>query len=113
MATVEAQTAQGEHRDVFASIPPAPVTGWRRLAADMAAVGGSTLFCQGLGVINSLILRAALDPTQMGIWQALKLLLGYANYANLGVSKGAARELSIAMGSRQLDRAKRGLNLAF
>jgi O-antigen/teichoic acid export membrane protein len=113
MAIVEAQTARGEHQTAFASSPPAPVTGWRRLAADMAAVGGSSLFCQGLGVINSLVLRAALDPTQMGIWQGLKLLLGYANYANLGVSKGAARELAIAMGSRQMDRAKRGLNLAF
>lgn len=92
---------------------PAPVTGWRRLAGDLAAVGGSTLIGQALGVINSLVLRAALSPTQMGIWQGLKLLLSYANYANLGVSKGAARELAIALGSGQKERAERGLNLAF
>ena len=113
MAIVDTQTVQGEDQGAFVSGSPAPVTGWRRLVADMTSVGGATLICQALGVFNSLVLRAALDPTQMGIWQALKLLLGYANYANLGVSKGAARELAIAMGSRQMDRAKRGLNLAF
>jgi O-antigen/teichoic acid export membrane protein len=113
MAIVEAGGAERGQETAFTRISPAPVTGWRRLAADMAAVGGSTLFCQVLSAVNSLVLRAALDPTQMGIWQGLKLLLGYANYANLGVSKGAARELAIAMGSGQTDRARRGLNLAF
>lgn len=113
MATVEADGAERRGEPAFSAISPAPVTGWRRLAADMAAVGGSTLFCQALGVLNSLVLRAALDPAQMGIWQGLKLLLGYANYANLGVSKGAARELAIAMGSGCLERARHGLNLAF
>ncbi|HET6882831.1 MAG TPA: hypothetical protein VFI31_21870, partial [Pirellulales bacterium] len=92
---------------------PAPLTGWRRLAADMAAVGGSTIVCQALGVVTSLVLRAALSPVQMGVWQGLKVALSYANYANLGVSKGAARELAIATGTGQLDRARRGLNLAF
>jgi O-antigen/teichoic acid export membrane protein len=92
---------------------PSPVTGWRRLVSDMAAVGGSTLACQALGVVNSLVLRAALSPAQMGVWQGLKLLLSYANYANLGISKGAARELAIAVGSGQLTGAQRGLNLAF
>jgi len=79
----------------------------------MAAVGGSTLVCQALGLMTSLVLRTGLGPAQMGIWQGLKLLLGYANYANLGVSKGAARELAIAVGSGELARAERGLNLAF
>ncbi|MGH7140442.1 MAG: lipopolysaccharide biosynthesis protein [Pirellulales bacterium] len=92
---------------------PAPPSGWRRLAADMAAVGGSTIVCQGIGVLTSLALRAALSPTQMGVWQGLKLLLGYANYANLGISKGAARELAVASGTRQLERAEHGLDLAF
>jgi O-antigen/teichoic acid export membrane protein len=79
----------------------------------MAAVGGATAVCQALGVVTSLVLRAALSPAQMGVWQGLKVALSYANYANLGVSKGAARELAIATGSGQLDRAQRGLNLAF
>src|SRR5690349_3706680 len=96
-----------------AAVHPAPLSGWRQLAYDMLSVGGSTITCQGLGVVTSLVLRAALSPTQMGVWQGLKLLLGYANYANLGVSKGAARELAIASGSGELARAEHSLNIAF
>ena len=49
----------------------------------------------------------------MGVWQGLKLFLSYANYANLGVSKGALRELSTALGRGDSTSAQRGLNLAF
>lgn len=93
--------------------PVAPVTGWRRLARDVAAVGGSTTVCHVLGAATSLLLRAALSPSQMGVWQGLKLLLGYANYANLGASKGAARELAVALGQGDAERARQSLHLAF
>ena len=92
---------------------PAPVTGWRRLFADVATVSASTIACQAIGVVTSLVLRVALSPAQMGVWQGLKLLLGYANYANLGISKGAARELAIARGRGHFDAAERGLDLAY
>ncbi|HEX7449912.1 MAG TPA: oligosaccharide flippase family protein [Pirellulales bacterium] len=92
---------------------PAPLTGWRKLFADMATMSAATIACQAIGVATSLLLRIALSPTQMGVWQALKLLLSYANYANLGISKGAARELAIARGRGNLAAAERGLDLAF
>jgi len=92
---------------------PAPVTGWRRVLADCGVVGGATTVCHVLGAATSLLLRMLLDPAQMGIWQALKLLLSYANYANLGISKGATRDFTIALGSGDTSRAKRGLDLAF
>lgn len=92
---------------------PAPVTGWRKLFADVATVSVSTLACQAIGVATSLLLRVALSPAQMGVWQGLKLLLSYANYANLGISKGAARELAIARGHGNPATAERGLDLAF
>ncbi len=92
---------------------PTPVTGWRKLLADMATVSAATLACQAIGVVTSLLLRVALSPAQMGVWQGLKLLLGYANYANLGISKGAARELTIACGRGDPAAAERGLDLAF
>ena len=76
-------------------------------------VSGSAAICQALGVATSLLLRLALDPAQMGIWQTLRLFLNYANYANLGISKGAARELSVALGRGETAEAERGLNLAF
>ena len=91
----------------------APVSGWRRLLGDWAFVGGAEMICQTLGAVTSLLLRMLLDPAQMGIWQAVKLVLSYASYANFGVSKGAARELTVALGRGDLAKATRGLDLAF
>ena len=98
---------------VAASTAPAPVSGWRRMLGDSLVVSGSAAICQALGVVTSLLLRLALDPAQMGVWQALRLFLNYANYANLGISKGAARELSVALGHGETVEAERGLHLAF
>ena len=92
---------------------PAPVSGWRRLVADSAMVSGATAVCHVLGAATSLLLRMLLDPAQMGIWQAVKLLLSYGNYANFGISKGAAREFTVALGRGDTSRATRGLDLAF
>lgn len=101
-------------RDSAPSIQmPRPVTGWRRLVRDSLIASGATIVCQGLGVLTAIVLRVLLDPAQMGIWQGLKLFLNYANYANLGISKGATRELSIALGRGDTREAERGLSIAF
>ena len=92
---------------------PAPVTGWRRMLGDWLVVSGATTVCHALGIATSLLLRMLLSPAQMGVWQALKLLLSYGNYANLGISKGAVREFTVALGRRETSNAERGLNLAF
>jgi len=96
-----------------ASAGVAPESGWRRLFADWTLVGGATAVCHALGAVTGILLRILLDPAQMGIWQAVKLLLSYGNYANLGVSKGAAREFTVALGRGDTSRAERGLNVAF
>ncbi len=91
----------------------APLSGWRRMFVDWLVVSGATIVTQALGVLSSLVLRVALSPAQMGVWQALKLLLTNGNYANLGISKGAAREFTIALGRGEPGAAQHGLNLAF
>lgn len=91
----------------------APVTGWRRLAGDWILVSGATLSCQVVAAATSLVLRMLLSPAQMGIWQGAKLFLGYANYSNLGISKGAVREFTVALGKGETTDARRGLDLAF
>jgi O-antigen/teichoic acid export membrane protein len=85
----------------------------RRWLVDWLVSGGSTIAGQALGVLTAILLRMALGPTQMGLWQGLRTLLGYANYANLGASKAAARELSIARGHGHAEAAQPGLNVAF
>ena len=92
---------------------PTPVTGWRRLFGDWLLVGSATTVCHALGAVTALLLRMFLSPAQMGVWQALKLFLSYGNYANLGISKGAAREFNVALGHGHTDSARHGLNLAF
>lgn len=99
--------------------PPAPEAPATRpgvavgLVPDCLRVGTSTLACHALALAASLLVRRLINPAQMGIWQALKLLLGYSNYANLGISKGAARQWSVAQGSGRVSAARRGLDLAF
>ncbi|HEY5314245.1 MAG TPA: hypothetical protein VIK18_17060, partial [Pirellulales bacterium] len=83
------------------------------LMPDCLRVGTSTLACHVLALAGSLLVRRLIDPAQMGVWQGLKLFLGYSNYANLGISKGAARQWSVAQGSGQIHAARRGLDLAF
>jgi O-antigen/teichoic acid export membrane protein len=110
------------HRASTPSISPAhseaPVFGWRRMFSDWSLVGGATILCHLIGAVTSLLLRVLLDPAQMGIWQALKLILSYGNYANLGISKGAVREFTVARGkdlagTDATEHAEHGLNLAF
>jgi O-antigen/teichoic acid export membrane protein len=90
-----------------------PVSGWRRAFGDWSVVGAATVVCHALGAVTSLLFRMLLDPAQMGIWQALKLVVSYGNYANLGISKGAAREFNVALGRGDTRSARHGLNLAF
>ncbi len=93
--------------------PAAPAGGWRRVALDCLTVSGAAAVCHGLGMVSSLLLKIFLDPAQMGIWQGLKMFLTYGNYANLGISKGALRDYTVALGRRDTAQARRGLDLAF
>ena len=85
---------------------------WRRLVGDAAMTSGAAVVGHALGVMTSLLLRGLLSPSEMGVWQGLKLGLGYSNYANLGISKGAAREVSVAIGRGDLEAARRNIGLA-
>jgi len=92
---------------------PAPASGWWRVVVDCTVVSGATIVCNLLGMVTSLLFRMLLDPAQMGVWQGLKVFLSYSNYANLGVSKGATRDFTVALGRGDPQTARHGLNLAF
>lgn len=100
-------------QEAAASAQVAPLAGWNALLSDSFVVSGATLVCQAIGVATSLLFRALVSPAQMGLWQGLKLFLSYGNYLNLGVSKGAARELAIARGRGDESQAEAGLHAAF
>lgn len=106
-----APNASPGNTTVDRSTAGAPLGGWRRLGSDSWLVAWSGLVSDALGAVTSLWLRVCLDPAQMGVWQGLKLLLSYANYSNLGISKGAVRDWNVAQGSGDLSAARRGLDL--
>lgn len=97
----------------FLHSPVAPAGGWRRVAVDCLTVGGAAAICHGFGMVTSLLLKVVLDPVQMGVWQGLKMFLTYGNYANLGISKGALRDYTVALGRGHTEEARRGLDLAY
>jgi len=76
-------------------------------------VSGATFVAHICGAVTSLVMRILLAPELMGIWQGLKLFLSYGNYAGLGVSKAAAREVSLARGSGERAHADWSVRLAF
>jgi O-antigen/teichoic acid export membrane protein len=90
----------------------APASGWRRMLGDWMVVSSATVICQVLGAANALLLRKVMGPTLTGAWQALSQFLDNSNYANLGISKGAVREFTIALGRGRPAEAQLGLNLA-
>lgn len=110
--SIEPKPSHAVVRELCQTVAP-PVGGWRRVLADSFLVGGATLIGQALGVVTSLLLRFLLTPAQTGIWQGLKLALSYGNYSGLGVSKAAAREVSLASGRDATDATGRTINLAF
>lgn len=82
------------------------------LAGDLWTVGSATLVGHLIGLATSVSLRWLLEPAHLGVWQSLRVFLSYGNYLNLGASKGAARELSVASGRGLTPTIRRDLNLA-
>lgn len=107
LSLMSAQTASA------AAFDCAPVSGWRRMLRDTSIVGASGILCHAIGAVTAVLFRMLLSPAEIGIWQALKMILGYANFANLGVSKGATRDYTIATGRGDEAEALVGLNCAF
>ncbi|HOM16646.1 MAG TPA: lipopolysaccharide biosynthesis protein [Thermoguttaceae bacterium] len=112
-ASTETIPAEGVLGCETAGADSAPASGWRRLVSDCLLVSGVGLVCQALGTVTAVGLRMVLSPAQMGVWQTVKMLLGYVNYANLGASKGAARQWAIARGQGNPQAAETGLHVAF
>jgi O-antigen/teichoic acid export membrane protein len=113
-ATPARRAARARAADRFWSVQrKAPELQPLQIVRDLAMVGGGTLVSHALGVITALLLRALLEPSVMGIWSVLKLVLSYGNYAGLGVSKGAAREIAIHHGKGDAAAVWRIADLAF
>lgn len=83
------------------------------LLRDTVLVGSGSMVCQVLGTLTALALRMLLDPSLMGVWSGLKVFLGYGNFAGLGASKAAAREIAYETARGNREAAERATNVAF
>ncbi len=61
---------------------------------------------QGIGMVNSILLRNLLGPTSMGVWNLIQVILGYCGHAGVGTTKALARDYPFLIGqNRQEDAA--------
>lgn len=59
-----------------------------------------------LTIFRQFFIAAVLEPSQFGIWNLLRVLLGYAHFSDLGISSGALYEKSKYHGLNNFDKAK-------
>ena len=59
-----------------------------------------------LGVFRQFFIASMLDPSQFGIWNLIRTLLGYANYGDFGANTGVLYEAPKHSGREQYEQAK-------
>lgn len=60
---------------------------------------------QGLGMINSILLRRFLGPVSMGVWSLMQVVLGYCGYASFGTTKAMGRDYPFLKAKGEVARA--------
>lgn len=83
------------------------------LFRNIGLVSLATVIGHICGFASAIVTRSFLDPSLMGVWSGLRIFLSYGNYAGLGISKGAAREIAIEEGRGNTDHLQHVMNIAF
>ncbi len=65
-----------------------------------------------LGVVTSYLVRHTLSPRVVGIWSAIRLIVDYAGFANLGATRAAAVEVAVATGANDRRGMRRAVRAA-
>ena len=76
-------------------------------SGDFAAFATGTLVYQGARLLLSLVAAAVLGPEVFGVWTLFVLVVLYSNFASLGITNGAGREIPYLLGASQPDAARR------
>ena len=53
---------------------------------------------QGIGIVNSVLLRRFMGPAAMGVWSLIQVILGWCGHASFGTTKALARDYPIYRG---------------
>ncbi|HRY85803.1 MAG TPA: oligosaccharide flippase family protein [Candidatus Omnitrophota bacterium] len=82
-----------------------------RVFKDTAIYSVANYIAQGIGVINSIILRQFMGPQAMGVWSVLQVILGYCGYASMGTTRAMARDYPLLRGRGDFEKAEKMKNL--
>lgn len=66
---------------------------------------------QGIGIVNSILLRRFMGPAAMGAWSILQVVLGYCGYASVGTTKALARDYPYYRGKGDTQKAEKIKNV--
>jgi O-antigen/teichoic acid export membrane protein len=86
--------------------PSLAVVQRRRFLLDCWLMLSSAQCASALGVVTSYLIRSALEPRVVGIWSAIRLMVEYSVFANLGAQRAAAVEAAIATGAGDQQRLR-------
>ena len=78
-----------------------------RATVDFAAFAAGTFVYQGGRLFLNLMAAAVLGPEAFGAWTLILLLVLYSNFASLGISNGAGREIPFLLGAGRPEDAAR------
>ena len=80
---------------------------------DTLTYGSANYVVQGIGIVNSVVLRRFMGPTAMGIWSLLQVILGYCGYASFGTTKALMRDYPYLRGRGEHQKAESLKDLVF
>ncbi|MBF0386273.1 MAG: oligosaccharide flippase family protein [Candidatus Omnitrophica bacterium] len=77
----------------------------KKIIKDTLFLNMAMLLCQGMGIVQTVLIMRFLDPYYYGIWMALNIVLMYADYFHLGVGYGFPIRLTYYQGQGKPDEA--------
>ncbi|OPZ24160.1 MAG: Polysaccharide biosynthesis protein [bacterium ADurb.BinA186] len=74
---------------------------------DTVLFAAANYVAQGIGILNSFLLRNFMGPAGMGVWSVIQVILGYCGYASLGTTRALARDYPVLRGQKNFGQADR------
>lgn len=85
----------------------------KEIFKDAGIYTASSYIAQLFDIVNGVLIRLFLGPTNMGIWAFLQVIQNYAKHAGLGVSTATARDVPYFLGKGDKEKAVLTQNLVF
>jgi len=76
--------------------------GRKKVLRDGVQYSAATIFGQGVGLIRSVLIPVLLNPAQLGTWNLMNVVIGYAGNAHLGTLHGMNKLIPMLRGQGEL-----------